>query len=43
MALGVLSRQPKSTELSNPEVPSGQRNREREKRGAVLVGYTAEE
>lgn len=30
-------------ELSNPEVPLGQRNREREKRCAVLVGYIAEE
>lgn len=29
--------------FSNPEVPSGQRNRERERGSAVLVGYTAEE
>lgn len=36
--------QPKSMELSNPEVPSGQRNRERERKGvAVLVGNTEEE
>lgn len=43
MAFGVLTVQAaKEHVLSNPEVPSGQRNRER-KGVAVLVGSTAEE